>query len=479
LNSLFDDKKQNAIVKCLGIEECVRTNIFFLCSDNKHVEDEKNGITILSALKMATNGLELQSQYIFGQSKYTEFKRCTSIKVLATDAKENYVLAGGDTMLVILLFDKDMQISEFHRIKGLHSGSIMDFEINHLNVVTACPKDSLLSVVQLQNNFQNASTIDFTKYAITKIACPKDSRLLPNQDAVNKLGVSPDLSTLYGVCEGKGLLIVKTFDSTPVFKLIKGKKASLLKVDSDGKILVLESGSNDLVFYQEKGDGLDELNRIPGTPSSVPDSESIRYSSSHDDSLNYLFFQGSADLNCYNLESKAIHPIKNFWGSGKKEVTPLMIISERQMLPRSVGIGQIFRRDKLISMVENEEPSKTYDCQSEMPERYLPSFNSSACNLLHRARFGRHTTCSLVGGSTKLTDNGEAIIAAYTVDKKFKQVAMILLDDASNRLGGQNHQTEGLKQVLGRDHQQHLHHRADKRQPAPQGRNDTGDHLQR
>jgi hypothetical protein len=360
LNSLFDDKKQNAIVKCLGIEECVRTNIFFLCSDNKHVEDEKNGITILSALKMATNGLELQSQYIFGQSKYTEFKRCTSIKVLATDAKENYVLAGGDTMLVILLFDKDMQISEFHRIKGLHSGSIMDFEINHLNVVTACPKDSLLSVVQLQNNFQNASTIDFTKYAITKIACPKDSRLLPNQDAVNKLGVSPDLSTLYGVCEGKGLLIVKTFDSTPVFKLIKGKKASLLKVDSDGKILVLESGSNDLIFYQEKGDGLDELNRIPGTPSSVPDSESIRYSSSHDDSLNYLFFQGSADLNCYNLESKAIHPIKNFWGSGKKEVTPLMIISNSDA-SKIVGIGQS-SEGQVISMVENEEPSKTYDC---------------------------------------------------------------------------------------------------------------------
>lgn len=176
LNSLFDDKKQKAIIRCLGIEECVRTNIFFLCSDNMHPEDEKNGITTLSALKMATNGLELQSQYVFSQSKYAEFKRCTSIRVFATEAKENYVLAAGDTMLVILLFDKDMQITEFHRIKGLHSGVITDFEVNHFNLVTACPKDSLLSVVQLQNNFQNASTIDFTKYTITKVLCPKDSK---------------------------------------------------------------------------------------------------------------------------------------------------------------------------------------------------------------------------------------------------------------------------------------------------------------
>lgn len=54
----------------------------------------------------------------------------------------------------------------------------------------------------------------------------------------------------------------------------------------------------------------------------------------------------------------------------------------------------------------------------------------------------------LVGGSTKLTDNGEAIIAAYTVDKKFKQVAMILLDDASNRLVGRIIRLKGSNKFL-------------------------------
>lgn len=160
--------------------------------------------------------------------------------------------------------------------------------------------------------------------------------------------------------EGKGLLIVKGLELTaPTVKYVKGKKISILKVDSEGKVVVLESATNDLVFFEEKGDSLEEVTRLPGTPANGPDSESFRYSSSHEESLNYLFFQGTIDLSCYNLEGKAIQPIKNFWGSSKKEVTPLMVTSNGDA-SKIIGIGQT-DDGQLISMVENEEPAKTYN----------------------------------------------------------------------------------------------------------------------
>ena len=146
------------------IEECCRTNVFYMGSTN-NVSENKKEIQV-SALKMANSGLEIQDLFTLSKDAYPTFNCITCMVSYPAPNKQEFLLVGGNMMIIVLKLGKAFQFEHFFDLKVNCGGALFDIELANLNLFCAASDTSFIPVVSLPNNFSAMKKLDFTRYKI-------------------------------------------------------------------------------------------------------------------------------------------------------------------------------------------------------------------------------------------------------------------------------------------------------------------------
>ena len=149
------------------IEECSRTNVVYMGSTNTvgYGQEPRKEIQV-TALKMASSGLEIQDLFTISSANYPTFDCITCMVSHPAPNKQEFLLVGGNMMILVLKLGKSYQFEHFFDLKVICGGSIYDVELANLNLFCAASDTSFIPVVSLPNKFSAMKKIDFTRYQV-------------------------------------------------------------------------------------------------------------------------------------------------------------------------------------------------------------------------------------------------------------------------------------------------------------------------
>lgn len=185
----------------------------------------------------------------------------------------------------------------------------------------------------------------------------------------------------------------------------------------DGYVTVVESGSNDMVTYDEM---FIEIERIPGMPGKVAENESLRHITGTDTENYMLIFYGNRSLLKLNLSDSKIETIEDFF-------SPPEVLECIPMVAVCTSDGAIVAG---LSLWGEVEETVSISPPNDKPKQHQLSVKFKTLGTAKAIEFDQSGKFVFIGGSTKKSDQaGQAIFLASSADKKMKEVCFTLMTD--------------------------------------------------
>ena len=132
----------------------------------------------VSALKMASSGLEIQDLFTVSKGMHPTFNCITCMVSYPAPNKQEFLLVGGNMMIIVLKLGKAFQFEHFFDLQVTCGGQLYDIELANLNLFCAASDTSFIPVVSLPNNFSAMKKIDFTRYQFGEVSLGASGRTI-------------------------------------------------------------------------------------------------------------------------------------------------------------------------------------------------------------------------------------------------------------------------------------------------------------
>lgn len=188
----------------------------------------------------------------------------------------------------------------------------------------------------------------------------------------------------------------------------------------NGWTSVVELGSNTLISYDED---MKEIEKIEGKPSKMPGHGVISYTNHGGSAQIMLLFRGHSSLLKIQLALVHLEEIEDFFcPPDTKTCTPLIAICNPECTTL-VGLSQW----------EGSSTALTVLAPGEKIRHVLVDLKFKGIRTIAALELDKSSKHLFIAGSTMANYQGEGIIQVLTLDKKMKDVSMMVFSDNGQR----------------------------------------------
>lgn len=205
-----------------------------------------------------------------------------------------------------------------------------------------------------------------------------------------------------------------------VCSIKSAEKVLKVHTHKNGWTTIVELGTNQLVTYDED---MKEIEKIPGKPTTIPQLDYLSYVGSPCCTHYLLVFRGPFNLMKIQLAKIELEEIEEFFAPADKEnVVPLIAVCDSEgttLAGLSMWDGGAIN---VTILIPNEKPR-----YNRLDIKFKNIRSVAALELDRSAKY------LFLGGSSKENLQGDGMLQAVSLDKKMKEVCMLLFSDNGQR----------------------------------------------